>query len=179
MSCCKLLSVPCYCVFGVLSLGPCCTEVRLERAQGAPQNPHQHNMFMLLVSIREGNLKQYLDHHGTLPHCINLGILIMILYVVKAALNYLPVCFSLSRMVLWVWFCYPQLHQHMAVSDRSSSRVPDDASQCFNVSLRTDDLHFSVLCFRTADTCSIYYFSSLQFNPVQLRFILTDIQYKC
>lgn len=48
---------------------------------------------------------------------------------------------SVCRMVLWVWLRYPQLHQHMAVSYRSSSRVTDDACQRFNVSLFSGDLN--------------------------------------
>lgn len=33
------------------------------------------------------------------------------------------------RVVLRVWLCDPELHKHLAVPDRSSARVPDDARQ--------------------------------------------------
>lgn len=44
---------------------------------------------------------------------------------------------SSFRMVLRVWFCDPQLHEHLAVPDRGSTRVPDDACQRADVSEQT------------------------------------------
>lgn len=44
---------------------------------------------------------------------------------------------SSFRMVLRVWLCDPKLHQHLAVPDRGSTRVPDDARQRANVSEQT------------------------------------------
>lgn len=55
-----------------------------------------------------------------------------------------PCLCPLSRVVLRVRLRDPQLHQHVAVSDRSSSRVPDDARQRFNV--RRLSQRFLFLC---------------------------------
>lgn len=75
-----------------------------------------------------------------------------------------PVVSRLSRMVLWVWLCYPQLDQHVAVSDRSGSRVPDDARQCFDVSHHSEPflsaLHF--FTFVNESYKSVYYFLKIK-----------------
>jgi len=37
------------------------------------------------------------------------------------------------RMVLWVWICYSEFYKYMAVINRSSPRITNDACQCFEV----------------------------------------------
>lgn len=43
---------------------------------------------------------------------------------------------SSFRMVLRIWLCDSQLHKYLAVPDRGSTRVPDDASKRPNVSVQ-------------------------------------------
>lgn len=37
------------------------------------------------------------------------------------------------RMVFWVWLCHTQFNKYVAVTNRSSSRISNDASSCLEV----------------------------------------------
>lgn len=89
-----------------------------------------------------------LSRHG----CGNACLCYCLKWWASIFLSFSPV-FPSCRMVLWVWVCDPQLHKHMAVIDRSSSGVADDASKRFNVSLEFDSVRISHWEWTTLFNC--------------------------
>ena len=65
------------------------------------------------------------------------------------------------RVVLWIWLCHTKLHQHLAISHRSSSRISNDASQCSKVSLSLSSVWFIAhfICFLLQWQC--YYWNQV------------------
>lgn len=93
----SMLSLPCYCVFGVLSLGPYCTKVRLQRIPGdnTQSTPTQH-VCVAAFHQRGKHLSVFVTVFG--PNALyEAGMVVMLLYV-KAALS------SVSVSLCPEWF---------------------------------------------------------------------------
>ncbi len=97
----------------------------------------------------------------------------LIFYPLPSSLPVIPCCFSSSsypplwmqhwspllfyfhRVVLWFWFCNTQLHKHVAVFNRSSSRKPNDACKCTQVCMCTSlNCHIAMQVFLHSDRIS-------------------------